>query len=344
MMHRILIYVLSYAMVVGGLNAEPREMMGDYLGGFINPPKNSYQDKNPSLAAHVVVKKDSLLEIQIFTEFDRRAHYEFKQEVSFDGGPLRYKNQFWNLSLKDGTLSGTLQIFHNHKKIPVAFELLKTIRRSPTLGKKAPHDAIELFSNANLKQWEHGENRPATWKVLKDGVVECYPRRFGNKKGGDLRTKQLFKDCEIHLEFKTPYEPNKSGQGRGNSGLFIQSEYEVQILDSYGSVGDWAECGALYRVSPPKVNMCAPPEQWQTYDIIFRAAKYDAHGTLLANPEITVSHNGKLIHKAQELFEVTQYAEKGRRKRPVQEAGYIKLQDHGHAVQYRNLWIRPLEP
>ncbi|MBF0198106.1 MAG: DUF1080 domain-containing protein, partial [Planctomycetes bacterium] len=193
-----------------------------------------------------------------------------------------------------------------------------------------------------LGKWEHHNGSAASWKVLADGVIECYPRKFGNKKGGTIRTKKKYRNFEMHLEFKVPYLPAQTDQGRGNSGLFFQDKYEVQILDSFGSLAGWTDCGSLYRVAPPKVNMCAPPEQWQTYDIIFKAATFDKSGKVLSYPEANVIQNGVLIHKAQELREVTAYTESGRKSPPVKEPGAFQLQDHGHKVQFRNFWVKEL--
>jgi hypothetical protein len=322
---------------------EPPAMMGDWLGQYTNPPEKSYQAGNPSLAARVVGVKDGAFLIQLFPEFDKRAQYHLNERVQPDGDTLKVSKDPWVLKVEDGKMTGHQKARHKGKDIEIAFELKKVERLSPTLGRKAPEGAEVLFGPGvkNLDHWEHPNGKAASWKLLDDGVVEIYPRRAGNKAGGDLRTKKHYLDCEIHLEFRLPYEPNNSGQGRSNSGIFIQGDYEVQILDSYGLGGMWDECGALYRVSPPKLNMCAPPGQWQTYDITFKAARYD-NDTLVEHPVITVRHNGKLIHNQQVLEEVTQYYETNRKKPPVKEKGPIRLQDHGHAIQFRNFWIKEL--
>jgi hypothetical protein len=146
----------------------------------------------------------------------------------------------------------------------------------------------------------------------------------------------------LHIEFCLPYLPKESGQGRGNSGVFLQGAYEVQVLDSFGCEGHWRECGALYKVSPAKVNACLPPGQWQTYDVEFRAARFDGEGKLLAPPRISVSQNGIAIHADTVLAERTQHAKAGRDQPAVSGPGPIVLQDHGNPVRFRHVWVREL--
>ncbi len=139
----------------------------------------------------------------------------------------------------------------------------------------------------------------------------------------------------MHLEFKLPYMPAARGQARGNSGCYLQGRYEVQILDSFGLEGKNNECGGIYEIKDPDVNMCLPPLAWQTYDIDYTAARYDASGGKTANARITVSHNGVVIHDNVELPRATRAA-------PVKEGpepGPIYLQDHGNPVRFRNIWV-----
>jgi hypothetical protein len=138
----------------------------------------------------------------------------------------------------------------------------------------------------------------------------------------------------LHIEFRTPYMPAERGQKRGNSGVYIQGRYEVQILDSFGLDGLFNECGSLYRTQPPLVNMCFPPMSWQTYDIDFTAARFDSAGNKTAPARITVTHNGIVVQKNFEIPNKTGAgAAEGADPRP------IKLQNHNDAVQFRNIWI-----
>jgi hypothetical protein len=134
-----------------------------------------------------------------------------------------------------------------------------------------------------------------------------------------------------------PYMPEARGQGRGNSGLYLQGRYEVQMLDSFGLEGKDNECGGLYKIAAPKVNMCLPPLTWQTYDVDFAAAKFDSEGKKTVNAMITVRHNGVVIHEDQELPDATHAAPNKEENKP----GPVYLQNHGNPVRYRNIWVKP---
>jgi len=170
------------------------------------------------------------------------------------------------------------------------------------------------------------------WRLVADGAMQVTP------KSGSLVSKRTFKDHRIHLEFRTPFMPAARGQGRGNSGVYIQGRYEVQVLDSYGLEGKDNECGGVYKIAAPRVNMCAPPLEWQTYDITFHAPTFDADGKMTANARVTVIHNGVVIHADLKLPGATG----GKRGANQNKPGPVLLQDHGNAVQYRNIWVEEL--
>jgi hypothetical protein len=147
-------------------------------------------------------------------------------------------------------------------------------------------------------------------------------------------SKDMFQSCQLHIEFLLPFMPAARGQGRANSGIYLQGRYEVQMLDSFGLAGENNECGGLYEIKPPDVNMCFPPLSWQTYDIDYTAARYEGEKKV-KNATITVRHNGVVIQKDVELPRATRAA-------PVAEgpsSGPIYLQDHGNPVRYRNIWL-----
>ncbi|MCF7973173.1 MAG: DUF1080 domain-containing protein [Phycisphaerae bacterium] len=207
------------------------------------------------------------------------------------------------------------------------FELQKISRKSPKEGLKPPQDAVVLLAfkegvTPDMSAWTNAE-----WKALDNGAMSV-------NKGGN-ETKQHFGDIKhFHLEFKLPLEPNNRGQGRANSGVYFAGEFEVQVLDSFGLVHTSGDCGGLYNRARARVNACLPPETWQTYDVTFRAPRLNSDGTVRENPRITVIHNGITIQDDVEI----EYS--GDRWKGKSEAtGPIHLQDHGHPVQYRNIWL-----
>jgi hypothetical protein len=167
----------------------------------------------------------------------------------------------------------------------------------------------------------------AKWKIT-NGAMEVVPG------GGSLITKQKFTKYFLHVEFRSPFMPNETGQGRGNSGVYNQGRYEVQILDSYGLEGEDNECGGIYKIARPLVNMCAPPMQWQTYDITFSAPRFGSNAEIMEGARLTVIHNDVLIHDNLEIPGPT-----GGAMGELDQAGPIMLQDHGDPVQFRNIWL-----
>lgn len=200
-------------------------------------------------------------------------------------------------------------------------KLQRVVRKSPTLGKKPPKGAIVLFDGTSADPWVSTRGGPAR---MSNGLLH---------QGANSRRK--FQSHNVHIEFRLPYEPYDRGQGRANSGIYLQGRYEVQMLDSFGLEGKDNECGGIYEIRAPSVNMCLPPLQWQTYDIQFTQARYDQHGKKTANARLTVRHNGVLIHRDVEVPRSTRAAP----NKEGPEPGFIHLQDHGSPVRYRNIWV-----
>ncbi|HEX6352656.1 family 16 glycoside hydrolase [Actinophytocola sp.] len=196
---------------------------------------------------------------------------------------------------------------------------------------REPGERIVLFDGKNTDEWRHTDGRVAGWPLVGGDAMQV--------RGGDLRTKQAFGDYRLHVEFKVPQlPPEVTGQDRGNSGVYLQERYEVQILDSYGdtTLAD-NEAGAIYTRKAPDINAAKPPETWQTYDIWFRAARHDATGTKIEDARVTVVWNGKVVHRDFAIPGVT-----GGSIPESPSTGAIRLQDHGNAVQFRNIWLQPL--
>ncbi len=198
-----------------------------------------------------------------------------------------------------------------------------------------PSDAIVLFDGSGLSEWTSAKGEPAQWQV-RDGYMQAV------KGAGDIRTVRAFGSCQLHVEWATPAPGVGSGQDRGNSGVYLMSLYEVQVLDSYNS-RTYADgmAAAIYGQFPPLVNASRKPGDWQSYTIVFHAPSFDTGGALLTPARMTVLHNGVLVHDDDVLTGPTAY-----KARPPYRAHAgrlpISLQDHGHPVRYRNIWIREL--
>jgi hypothetical protein len=204
----------------------------------------------------------------------------------------------------------------------VKLELSRVERRSPTLGAKPAQGAVVLFDGGSAEQWENGKAEGG--HLLATGCT----------------TKRKFADYTLHLEFRTPYKPAARGQQRGNSGVYHSGRWETQILDSFGLDGNDNECGGIYSISKPRLNMCLPPLAWQTYDVNFTAAKFDASGKRTAWPKITVRLNGVLVHENLELSK--DFTTAAPINKPLQgPEGPVFIQEHGNPVVYRNIWIVP---
>ena len=205
---------------------------------------------------------------------------------------------------------------------------------TPGTGSQPPSDAIVLFDGKDLSKWV-GRDGEAQWKV-EDGVMEV-------NRTGDIQTKEEFGDCQLHIEWAAPAEVKGDSQGRGNSGVFLIGQYEIQVLDGYDNL-TYADgiTAAIYGQYPPLVNACRKPGEWQTYDIFFVAQRFE--GDKLISPAYaTIVHNGVLVHHRQAIMGPTGHKTVGAYDVPRPSKGPLKLQDHGNPVRYRNIWVRPLK-
>jgi hypothetical protein len=224
-------------------------------------------------------------------------------------GVVEVDGDGWTAKIKDDVMT----VFHGTQQNG---QLKRVERKGPTLGAKPPQGAIVLFDGSSPDNFENGQ------------IVE------GNLLGAsNCVSKHKFGDHSLHVEFRTPFMPKSRGQARGNSGVYVNGRYEVQVLDSFGLEGKNNECGGIYQLGEPAVNMCYPPLSWQTYDIDFTAAKYDDAGKKTENARITVKHNGVVIHDNVELTKGTP----GYKPEGPEKLGLF-LQNHGNPVAFRNIW------
>jgi hypothetical protein len=200
-----------------------------------------------------------------------------------------------------------------------------------------PSDAVVLFDGRSLDNWRAADDstKPARWRV-RDGYMEVVPGT------GWIATRQGFGDVQLHVEWMTPAPPSGEGQNRGNSGIFLMERYEVQVLDSYrNTTYPDGQAGAMYGQYPPLVNASRPPGEWQTYDIVFLAPRFDGSGRLVRPARVTVFHNGVLVQNAATLTGPSAHRERPSYSAHA-EALPLSLQDHGQPVRYRNIWVRPV--
>jgi hypothetical protein len=218
---------------------------------------------------------------------------------------------------------------------PKATEVWEPVPRKVQTGvySAPPSDAIVLFDGKNLNEWVSVKESAAKWEV-KDNAMTV------NGSGG-IKTKKEFGDAQFHIEWRTPNVIVGEGQGRGNSGIFMQDKYELQVLDSYESVTySNGQAGSIYKQSIPLVNACKAPGDWQTYDIIYKAPVFNVDGIKTSSAYITVLHNNVLILNHTEIKGTTPYI--GLPQNPAHGKGSLMLQDHSNPVSYRNIWVREL--
>ncbi len=202
----------------------------------------------------------------------------------------------------------------------------------------APSDAIVLFDGKNIDQWVSQKDitKPCPWKIIGNDYMECVPG------SGAIQTKLKFTDCQLHIEWSAPDVVEHSGQGRGNSGVFFQNRYELQVLDSYNNrTYANGQAGSIYKDHPPLVNAMRSPLEWNTYDVVYTAPRFKTNGLIDAPARITVFHNGVVIQNNTTINGLTLYI--GLHNYPEAHGeDVISLQDHGNKTQYRNIWLRKL--
>ena len=299
--------------------AEPKDaakdadfaVQGEYVGAY----------KDEKVAAQVIAKGEGKFAVKMYKgglpgegwNGDAKDVLAGTAETKSDGktvATMKFGGETSTATIADGVLAVT---------DPVKVELKKVERKSKTLGAKPPEGAVVLFGKeGDEKGWNGGKIKELSdGKYLDVGVT----------------SKQKFGAFKAHVEFRLPWMPGSTGQGRGNSGVYFQNRYELQVLDSFGLNGENNECGGIYTLHKPLVNMCLPPLVWQTYDIEFTPAQFDGDKKT-KNARATVYHNGVKIHDDAELKNAT-----GGGQKEDAMPGPFQFQNHGDPVVYRNVWV-----
>ncbi len=301
--------LISILLVLPALAVEEEQVQGNYAG-------------DSGASAQVIAEGGGNYRMLLTVRGD---HIELKGKTAKKGANPTFKGSV--NSVEGGYEDGTIDLrFDNKAKANVRLKRVEL--GSPTLGAAPPEGAIVLMDGDDLDEWD---TSPPKWHIRGDGSVEVA--------NPDLISKREFGDHKLHLEFRTPFMPTERGQARGNSGVYLHGVYEVQVLDSFGLDPADNLCGGIYKIAVPSKNMCLPPLEWQTYDITFRAPRFDASGKKTENARITVVQNGETIHDDLELPGLT-----GGAMRDTEEPlGPLKLQHHHDPVRYRNVWALPLD-
>jgi len=288
---------------------DPKEAGPDFM------VQGEYAAEGAKVAAQVVALGDAKFDVYFHGGGLPGAGWDgkprFKVAAKTDGSKTTFEEYGFSGSIADGKLEG--------KGPDGEIKLTRVVRKSPTEGAKAPEGAVVLFDGTSADAWDKNK--------LENGILTTY-------KSGNLNSKQKFGNAKVHVEFMLSFMPAGRGQGRSNSGVYLAGRHEVQVLDSFGLKGENNECGGLYSIAKPAVNMCFPPLQWQTYDIEYRLATAEKGAT------ITVLHNGVKIHENIEFKGKTTAATNSE---PPQQPGPLHLQDHGNPVFYRNIWVQEIK-
>lgn len=223
----------------------------------------------------------------------------------------------------------------NPASLTEIFSPVPAVVKPGSTDAQPPADAVVLFNGTSTAAWSAGDGGAVKWKVS-DGSLTVTPGT------GEIKTNAAFGDCQLHIEWRTPSVVKGKDQGRGNSGIFLMGRYELQVLDSYeNSTYSNGQAGSIYKQLIPLKNASRKPGEWQTYEVVFMAPRFNQDGTVKTPATITVIHNGVLVQNHATLFGKTEYIGIGRYEKHAEKES-LRLQDHGDLVSYRNIWIREL--
>lgn len=319
--------VAAVGMVSAAWADDDDHIMGNYEGTISG---KGWETK--TIRAQVMAMSKIAWRINLFIG-DGSAETQYKLEAKLDqkAAAIDANTELGNVTgrVKDEVFNGEIKGGKGGKGGNAQFSLKRVIIQPPSLGKPVPEGGISLLDGTNIA--ENWVRTPEQWCMQDDGSMEVCT--------SNLKTRQEFGDAEFHIEFMTPFKSNARDQERGNSGCYFMGRYEVQVLDSFGEEPRDNWCGGIYKKAKPLVAASLPPLTWQTYDVTMIAPKFDASGNKISDAEITVYHNGLLIHDKLKLDSPTPGGLSGEDG----PTGPLMLQNHDNPVRYKNIWVRPLK-
>lgn len=301
-----------------GVSAAEQHVLGDGLSPTATVVSSSIADAESRLADFAAIV------LGASAKLDAAARAAVARYVTHGGALVRVGGRE-TLPL-DGAGGLVLDVAKDVGDHELQLAVRRAIRHSLAVP---PSDALVLI-DPDLSHWKDAVGRAPEWKVA-DGVLTVVPGK------GSIMTERSFGDLRLHVEFAVPSQPDREGQQKGNSGVYLQRRYEVQILDSFGQPPTEDGAGAIYRRRAPDVNPALPAETWQSFDLWFHAARFDEHGTKTTPARLTLIFNGVLVHDDVAIESKTGW---GLAEGPSPQP--LLLQDHGSAVRFRNLWVQPL--
>lgn len=330
----LLVLVVGMATANMALAERAENVMGNWGGKFLG---NDWQER--TLRAQIVAESREDFRVYLYVD-EKRVQIKGKTVKKKTGmrGQVDLGSALGGVhSVRAEVVGGTIKGAFAKDGASAKFELKKVFNKSPTLGKEPPAGAVVLLAGLQASQEVKQETLDREWTILprwklqSDGSIQI--------QGSSIVSNKAFGDAQYHVEFRTPFMPGDTGQGRGNSGVYILGQYEVQVLDSFTDEPRDNQCGGIYQRAVPLTNPSLPPLEWQTYDITFKTARFDANGAKTQDAVITVKHNGVVIHDNLALSDRTPGGLGGSEA----TKGQLLFQDHSDRVGFRNVWVKPLD-